>query len=255
MIGRSLVSLARRFLPASVRSTIVQLQRRYRLQWPRTGNVEFAALRRLTPISAVFGFDRGLPIDRYYIECFLEQNSAKIRGQVLELGDATYTERFGGASVERSHVLDVSAQNPKATIVADLTSCDEISSEAFDCIIFTQSLQMMFDMPTALHNLYRLLKPGGTLLLTTHGISKIARRLGRDEWGEYWRLTEQGLDAILAANIPAAESELRVYGNVLAASAFLFGLSVEDLTTVELDYLDEDFEVVIAASVHKRLGV
>ena len=38
---------------------------------PRVGRVRFGSLRRLTPISRAFGFDRGLPIDRYYIERFL----------------------------------------------------------------------------------------------------------------------------------------------------------------------------------------
>ena len=32
-------------------------------------------LRRLAPISHSFGFDRGTPIDRHYIECFLNRNA------------------------------------------------------------------------------------------------------------------------------------------------------------------------------------
>src|SRR5690348_8634455 len=35
------------------------------------GRVNFGDLRRLKPISVVWGFDRGRPVDRYYIEQFL----------------------------------------------------------------------------------------------------------------------------------------------------------------------------------------
>ena len=41
---------------------------------PPVGKVAFGDLRRLTPISSK-GFDRGRPIDRYYIEAFLAAHS------------------------------------------------------------------------------------------------------------------------------------------------------------------------------------
>jgi len=49
---------------------------------------------RLKPISKVFGFDRGTPIDRYYIENFLSQHRNDIHGIVLEIGDNTYTKKI-----------------------------------------------------------------------------------------------------------------------------------------------------------------
>ncbi len=246
-----LLRIARKLLPERARSGIIAMQRKHRLQWPRTGAVDFAALRRTTPISAIFGMDRGRPIDRYYIEAFLEAHASDIRGRAMELGDATYIKRFGGDAVEQVDVLHVVEGNPDATIIADLTDCDHVPSESFDCIIFTQALQMIFDMPAAMRNLYRILKPGGVVLLTTHGTSKIARRLGRDDWGEYWRLTAQGLEALVAHTSPDAELEVTSYGNVLSASAFLYGLAVEDLETEELDICDEDFEVILGARIRK----
>jgi hypothetical protein len=54
------------------------------------------SLRRVTPLSRDFSYDRGLPIDRYYIERFLAANASDIRGHVLEIADNTYTGRFGG---------------------------------------------------------------------------------------------------------------------------------------------------------------
>jgi thymidylate kinase len=46
----------------------------------------FRRFHRLSPMSRRFGYDRGLPLDRHYIEQFLSRESAAIRGQVLECG-------------------------------------------------------------------------------------------------------------------------------------------------------------------------
>lgn len=245
--------LARKMLPRETRGAVVEAQRKFGLQWPRTGQVKFGDFRRLTPISRIFGMDRGRPIDRYYIEKFLAANAGDIKGRAMELGDATYVKRFG-TGVIQIDVLHVVAGNPEATIIADLTDADHIPSNAFDCIIFTQALQMIYDMKAAMRTLYRILKPGGVVLMTTHGTSKIARRLGRDDWGEYWRLTAQGVNALVRDVAPDAELSIRSYGNVLAAAAFLFGLAVEDLKAAELDADDEDFEVILGVRIRKPLA-
>ncbi len=246
-----LLKALRRFLPQSARARIVAMQREHRLQWPRTGSVDFGSLRRLTPVSPIFGMERGRVIDRYYIEAFLLAHREDVKGRALELGDATYINRFGGAAVTQIDVLHVVAGNPQATIIADLTDAGQVPSDAFDCIIFTQALQMIYDMKAAMRTLYRILKPGGVILMTTHGTSKIARRLGRDDWGEYWRLTAQGIDALMRDVAPDAEVQITSYGNVLSAAAFLYGLAAEDLKPHELDAQDEDFEVVLGARIKK----
>ena len=71
------------------------------------GTVDFGHFRRLIPISKEWGFDRGLPIDRYYIERFLQRHAADIRGRVLEVGDNAYTRRFGGDRVTNSDVINL----------------------------------------------------------------------------------------------------------------------------------------------------
>jgi SAM-dependent methyltransferase len=195
--------------------------------------------------------ERGRPIDRYYIEAFLKECSPDVKGRALELGDASYIRRFGAERVTQTDVLSYVAGGEETTIVADLTSCPHIPDGQFDCIIFTQALQMIYDLKAAMRELYRILKPGGVLLLTTHGTSKIARRLGKDDWGEYWRLTAQGLDALVSETMPGVKSDVRVYGNVLTATAFLYGLAAEDLTPQELDVVDDDFEVLVAARLQK----
>lgn len=238
-------------VPPELGTWVTRQRRKYRLQRVRAGTVNFGDLRRVTPISAIFGFERGLPIDRYYIESFLDENRRDVRGRALELGDATYIGKFGDGRVTQVDVLHVVAGNPVATIVADLTRADHIPSDIFDCIIFTQSLQMIVDMKAALATLHRILKPGGVLLVTSAGIAKIGRRLGRDNWGEYWHLTTQSMDLLLREAFPAGDVTVASRGNVLAATAFLHGLATEELSRDELDDVDPDFEVLVTGRAKK----
>jgi SAM-dependent methyltransferase len=187
------------------------------------------SLWRVTPISRIFGLNRGLPIDRYYIEQFLSAHTSDIQGHVLEIGDNFYTRKFGCGRVTTSDVLHVVEGNPDATIVADLTYGDHVPSDTFDCIICTQTLQMIYDVRAALHHPYCILKPGGLLLITSLGISKIGRREGIDSWGEYWRFTAQSARHLFEEIFPAANIRVKTYGNVLSAITLLHGLAAEEL--------------------------
>ncbi len=249
MTPRQLDALIYRIPPGLRRWLRVQ-QRRFRLQRVRVGTVDFGSLHRLTPISRVFGLDRGLPIDRYYIEQFLAANAADIQGRVLEFGDNVYTRKFGGSRVTQSDVLNVVPSN-QATLIADLTHADNIASNLLDCIICTQTLQMIYDLRAALHHLHRILKPGGVLLATCSGITKLARREGIDPWGEYWHLTAQSAAPLFQEFFSCENIQVNAYGNVLTAAASLYGLAAEELTRPELDYHDPDYEVLITIRAWK----
>lgn len=98
-----------------------------RALWP----INLRGLARLHPISRLFGYDRGQPIDRYYIENFLLQHKSDVHGRVLEIGDNTYTKKFGGTRVDQSDVLHAVEGNPSATIVADLAQADNIPQTTY----------------------------------------------------------------------------------------------------------------------------
>jgi SAM-dependent methyltransferase len=232
---------ARSLIPKPWRLGIVRATR-----WPPIGKVDLGGLRRLTPISRSWGGDRGLPVDRYYIEQFLERWSDDVHGRVLEIGDNEYTLRFGGARVQRSEILHAALGNPKATYVDDLTKGETIPSATFDCIICTQTLHVIPDMSAAVRTLHRLLKPGGVLLATFPGISQIYRdRDGR--WGDFWRVTDRSAAWLLTRVFPPADVTIETRGNVLSAIAFLQGLSAGELDSDELDFTDEDYQVSIGA--------
>lgn len=200
------------------------------------------------PISRQFGFDRGKPIDRYYIEKFLGENSSYISGTVLEIGDNAYTRAFG-KNVLKSEILNYEP-SPLCTIVGDLSTGENIPSEKFDCIILTQTLQFIYDVDSALKNAYNALKPGGTILLTASGISQISR-YDMDRWGEYWRFTNASLKKLIEDNSGDSKIEITSYGNVEIAKAFLEGLSCEEIPADLFSYNDNDYQVLLTAAVTK----
>jgi hypothetical protein len=203
--------------------------------------IRFGNLRSVHPVSIHFGYDRGTPVDRYYIEKFLAVNANDIRGRVLEIKDAGYTARFGGSRVSKSDVLSLLPDVGKPTIVGDLADGKNLASSSFECIILTQTLQLIFDVHAALVNLHRILVPGGVLLATVPGISQIAR----GEKGDYWRFTSPACERLFFCVFPKENLEVVGYGNVLSAISFLEGISSEELTPRELDFRDPDYEVTV----------
>ena len=235
--------VAQRILPAPVYTWLSAYWRRQEYQ-PPPGWVRFGHLRRRVPFSRIFGYDRGDPIDRYYIENFLAAHQSDIKGHVLEIADDNYTRRFGGDRVTNSDVLHVEPGAPGATIVGDLTTGDHIPSDSFDCILLTQTLQFIYDVPSALRTVLRILRPGGVALVTIPGISPISR-YDMERWGQYWSFTTEAARRLFEEVFPPSCVQIEAYGNVLAAAAFLFGMAEQELQREELDYRDPDYELIL----------
>lgn len=209
---------------------------------PAVGRANFGDLRRVTPISRGYGYERGRPIDRYYIENFLERESQHISGRVLEIGESTYTRKFG-RGVTHIDVLHVSESCEEATYVDDLATGEALPSGAFDCVILTQTLHLIYDMKAALATIYRILRPGGVLLATVPGISQISD----DEWNPtwYWSLTTNSAKRVFEEVFPPGNVDVASFGNVLAASSFLHGFADSELTRKELDFFDPEYPVTV----------
>ncbi len=219
-----------------------RLRRIFRPSWLGT-------LRRTTPLSNRWGYDRGTPVDRYYIEHFLEQHRNDIRGCVLEIKDSTYTNLFG-AGVERSDVLDINPSNPAATIVADLAAADHVQSDTFDCFILTQTLQCVYDTRAVIAHSHRVLKLGGVLLVTVPTVSQIIHGPGLEN--DYWRFTVPSCSLLFGEVFGAENITVRSYGNVLTAIAFLAGMAQEELSPRELITNDEYFPIIVTVKAVKR---
>jgi SAM-dependent methyltransferase len=202
--------------------------------------------RRNSPLSAFWGFDRGTPVDRYYIESFLEENRRDIAGRTLEVMDSGYTTRYG-TSVTQADVLDIDPSNELATLVADLTLADQIPLAAFDCFILTQTLHLIFEIEAAIANAYRLLRPGGVLLATLPSVSRIAP----DAREDCWRLTVDSCRRLFARSFGAENITVTSYGNLSTCVSFLQGMAYEELSHQELAKHDDAFPLIIGVRAVK----
>ena len=207
--------------------------------------LRFGEISSTRPLSTAWGFDRGTPIDRYYIDKFLSEHAADIRGRVLEVGDDSYSRRFGGDRIGRQDVLHVDDSNSAATIVGDLASSDLLPASSFDCMILTQTLQYVFDLPASLAAIRRALRPGGVALITVPATSPI----GYDQWANrfYWRFSLPSMKRLLAAAFEPAMIEVEPLGNLYAATAFLHGAAVEEVSKKKLQHVMPEYAVIIAA--------
>lgn len=216
-------------------------------------NAEAIGCLDTRPVGKLYGANRGGSICRYYINEFLFQNKNTIKGNVLEIGDRNYTNKFGTA-VKESYVLhfDEMASEDRGIcgcefdFMGDLRTGEGIAKDFYDCIILTQVLNFVRDIKDTPNVLIDSLKIGGTLLISVSGISAICR-YDMDKYGQYWNFTDKSIrDMFMRSN---TECQVWTRGNCKVACTFLQGMGCADLTEEELRETDEDFQVMIFAVV------
>ena len=200
-------------------------------------------------VTEDFGYSRGTPIDRKFIEGFIAAKAACIRGSVLEVGEPYYTRAYG-SGIQHVDVLHRFTGNPVATIVGDLQKSYTLEPGRYDCVILTQVLNFLSDPRAALATAWHSLRPGGTMLLSVACLSPISI-YDRERWGDYWRITEQGLET-LVGELKPLKYEIRAYGSIALAISFLRGCAYEDIPENERMPKDGDrFPIVICAFLEK----
>ncbi len=204
--------------------------------------------RNIKPISISYGFDRGVPVDRYYIEKFLALNKKDIKGNCLEITDDAYIKKFGGSKVSRGDILDINRGNKQATIYADLQNMPQIGDNTYDCVILTQTLLMIPDYEAAIRECKRILKPGGVLLVTVSSLSPV--------WNiasNMWRFTKASAEYIFNKYFSPDNLTVETFGNALAGQAFWVGMAIQDLAPEELEDNDPYFPVTVAVRAVKNI--
>jgi SAM-dependent methyltransferase len=250
--GETALSAARRvwreYVPSRLRDRInAGRAARREAAWRRPRNL--GDLRRTTPFST-WGHSRGGSIARVYVRQFIEQHAADIRGRALEIASDRYIQEFG-RDLRQVDILDVVADNPRATIIGDFGDVPSASDDTFDCIVLTQVLSWIYDPRAGFETAHRILAPGGVLLATNPGITRIAP-LEKEFLGEWFHFTSMSAKRTAEDVFGAGNVEVQTYGNVLSAAGFLFGLGVDDLTPEEIAVHDPAFEVIVGIRAVKR---
>jgi hypothetical protein len=224
------------------KNTIINLKKRiFKVNWYN--------LRSLEPISKVFGLDRGTPIDRVYIENFLENNKQYINGVVCEISTNLYSKKYSN-NVSKYEVMHYTNDNPQATIIGDLTDLSSLPEGNIDCFILTQTLNFIYDFKLAIKGVHRMLNKGGFALVTVAGISQISRH-DMERWGDFYRFTDLSIKRAFEDIFGKGNIEVKSYGNILTSIAFLQGISAEELTKKEIFHQDNDYQVIITILARK----
>ncbi|MDG1326210.1 MAG: methyltransferase domain-containing protein, partial [Opitutales bacterium] len=194
-----------------------------------------------------FGFNIGTPVDRYYIENFLHKHRKFIKGEVLEIGEDSYSSKYGNQGINLT-ILNV--EEKEGCIQGDLESGIGIPENSFDCIIMTQTLPFLFDLSSAISNIYKMLKPKGYVLATNPCISQISR-FDMDRWGDYWRFTPLSLVRLFKEAFQENKLKIESFGNCLSATCFIQGIPAEKLTKEEINFRDKDYPVTLTVVAKK----
>ena len=200
---------------------------------PRWGN-----LRRLKPFSQCHGWDRGTPLDRYYVDRFFERNRAQSPATSWRsTGTSTPTDTATTCELFTASTSIPNLNRPSFAILRIArTSFHRRPTTASCCPArFTTSASWR----RCLTNVLRVVKPGGAILATVRAwcgstrkdrfLASHAGRLARIARGNTW---------------PDCEVVVEGEGNCLAAMAFNLGLALEELKRKELDHHDGLFPVV-----------
>lgn len=222
------------------------LREKYRTEYPLINAISQMPLK---PASRKFGMERGKPIDRYYIEDFLEKNKVFIRGDCMEIAENTYTMQYGGERVKNSHILHIEGWGENA-IKGNLATGEGIEEDKYDCVIITQTFMFIFDIEKAAQNVYRMLKKNGTALITVSGISQISR-YDASNWGSYYSFHEDAMRLLFEPIFNKENVQVYTYGNVKTAIALLYGLCCEDLKKEDFELVDKDYPVIISVVLKK----
>ena len=217
---------------------------------PAVGKVRWGDFDRTAPFSSLWGTDRGRPVDRYYVEKFLDAWRADFRGAALEVENANYLRKYGKGRIEHFEVLDVSPRNDKATLIGDLATGDGLPENRFDCFVMTQTLQFIYEARAAVQHARHVLKPGGVMLATVPGLTPLPVR---DAYTKdcCWSFTETSVRRMFADAFGSENVTVQGFGNVRTATAFLWGMSMQELTPEQYAVEDPDYPVIIAVRACK----
>ncbi len=242
--------IGRRIVPGPVRRAVADGVGRFSV-WPPVGFVRFGSLRRATPIAPMWPPRFGRPIDRYYIDRFVEHNAEAISGEVLEVGDLDYTNRFGGPGITGRSILHSPIDaGPGETYATDLADGTGLPSSHFDCVVLPQTLLFIYDVRAAVATLHRILAPGGVLLVTVPGITQIVPE-DRDRWGQFWSFTTDSLHRLFDDEFGPENVTIDSHGTVKTAVAFLHGLAVEDLRAKDFATDDPSYPLLLTVRAVK----
>ncbi len=140
------------------------------------------------------------PRRRYFSPVFLAQYQVigpmiqrYARGRVIDLGCGTMP--FKGlleAVVDEYHTLDLRPRSEGVTYIGDIQDMPMVPAAGYDVAICLEVLEHLPAPHRAMREMYRILKDGGTLIISVPHLSRL-----HDQPHDYFRCTGYGLRHLL----------------------------------------------------------
>lgn len=204
-------------------------------------------------ISNDFGWTRGTPIDRFYLQQFFKDNRSFIKGYCLEFGENIYTKAYGSNVIQAGvFTSDLDEKRKEGVIAGDISKSETLPSDKYDCIICTNVLNFIYDIHASVNGLHMMLKPGGNCLVSIAGYSSHVSRYDMNRWGDYWRLSDKTAIRMFEA-AGFIIDEVKTYGNAYAAVAQMHGYCAEDVNIDRLTASHPDHQMLITMRIKKNL--
>jgi SAM-dependent methyltransferase len=150
-------------------------------------------------------------IARVAILRFLESWRSRIHGNVLDVGVGTWTYPRQLLADVCEYVATDCFEHPNVNVVSDIHHLtDKFPHDSFDFVICTDVLEHIPRPWEAVRQLADVLKPNGTLLLTTPFNYYLH---GRENTKDYWRFSAEGLRNLLSSEAGFAYVEITPIGH------------------------------------------
>jgi SAM-dependent methyltransferase len=147
----------------------------------------------------------------------------RVRGRyrLLDVGCGVKPYAPWFAPYVTEHVgLDIAA-NPEADLTGTIEAIPAEES-SFDLVICTQVLEHCDDPAQGIRELRRVVKPGGRVLLSTHGV-----QVFHPTPHDYWRWTHEGLERLFLTNGTWASVSVRPAAGTATTLAILLSIYVD----------------------------
>jgi SAM-dependent methyltransferase len=224
----------------------VQILVKHNLLRPPIGQVAFGDFVRNAPFCPNYGFSRGTPIDRFFLDCFITKIRDEVVGDVLEIGGVQENRvryRLQHASSYRTMDIELF---PGVDFAGDAHDPAASPASSFDCILLFNVLEHCKEPSIVVENVHRWLRAGGKAFCLVPN----AQRVHRDP-RDYWRIMPDALE-YLFRNF--ASAEVFTYGNLITTIAALSGLGAEELSSEDLVEVNSMYPVVSCVTAHKTHG-
>jgi len=198
------------------------------------GAIDFGDFKRKLPFCPQFGHFRGNPVDRYYLDRFIEQIRNEVKGVTLEIGGSKGNRELYGLTNTTSYLtMDLNGEG--LDIIGDAHDTQAVEEASLDTVLLFNVLEHCERPWVVVDNIYQWLKPRGQVFCMVPNAQRV-HRVPQD----YWRILPDAMTSLFAR---FGRRKLYVYGNPLTTLAAYYGIAAEELSREELDHYHENYPV------------